>query len=496
MRHPTRTLGPIVGEFFADNLTLRNGDPFVPAEFQQYILDLLYELDAAGALQWTFRLIGIPRGNGKSPLLGGVADFELVTREHRPSIVIGAPSRKQAGIIHQWANDLGKGGALSDYIEVPRVREALGPIKTPHNGGILQVLSADGDLQEGLEPDAIFEDELHVFTTSKQQALHFALMTTLHKKPELPMTIITTAGSDKDSLLGEMFDAMVTTGDIEYSEDRCLMVVRDYETRSLLVWYGAPDDVDAADPAIWRACNPAPWITDESLLLAARRLPESEFRRKNLNQWVKGEDAAIQQTAYDACYDPGLYAHIPPGSEIWVGVDLGEKRDTSGVARVSPLDDGRLRCAASVFVSEKRGGMQTTLPQVEAELRRLCDLYHVRRINFDGWQMRDLAARLLSEGMPMCEFAQNNTNMVPASQATFDMIANGELVHDGDKVLRAHVLGTGGETTATGGWRFAKAKTKSGNRDLSKQNDAAIALAEAIAGYREDNQAGGDLWVL
>jgi phage terminase large subunit-like protein len=133
---------------------------------------------------------------------------------------------------------------------------------------------------------------------------------------------------------------------------------------------------------------------------------------------------------------------------------------------------------------------------VERELRRLCETYHVRRINFDGWQMRDLAARLVSEGMPMFEFAQNNTNMVPASQLTFDMIANGQLVHDGDKTLRAHVLGTGGEATATGGWRFVKAKNKIGNRDPSKQNDACIALAMAIAAWAEDNKPGGDLWVL
>ena len=493
MRQPTRTLGPIVGEFFADNLTLRNGQPFIPAEFQQFILDLLYELDESGALQWTFRLIGIPRGNGKSPTIGGMADFELVTREHSPRIAIGAPSRKQAGIIHGWANDLAKSGPLRDYVVSPRVREAFGPIKTPHNDGMLTVLSADGDMQEGLELDVVFEDELHVFTSKKQQSLHFALMTTLHKKPEVPMTIITTAGSDKDSLLGEMFDAMVKLGEVEYSEDRCLMVVRDYETRSLLIWWGAPDDADVSDPAVWRACNPAPWITDEALMLAARRLPESEFRRKNLNQWVKGEDAAIQPAAWDALADPGLYAHIPDGSEVWVGIDNGGRRDTGAIAWVSPLPDGRLRAAAKVFSAGD--GHATAAPIIEYELRTMAERVHIRRGHYDPWQMADTAERLASDGMPLSEFAQNATNMVPASQLTFDLINSSGLVHDGDKMLRSHVLGTAAEVTPTGGWRFVKAKTKSGNRDLSKNNDAMIALAMAIAAYHADNAPSSEAWV-
>jgi phage terminase large subunit-like protein len=100
--------------------------------------------------------------------------------------------------------------------------------------------------------------------------------------------------------------------------------------------------------------------------------------------------------------------------------------------------------------------------------------------------MDDIAPRLASEGLPMVEFAQNNANMVPASQLVFDMIGNNELVHDGDKTLRAHVLGTGGETTATGGWRFVKAKTRTGTRDMSKNNDACIALTMALAAWKAD----------
>jgi len=138
--------------------------------------------------------------------------------------------------------------------------------------------------------------------------------------------------------------------------------------------------------------------------------------------------------------------------------------------------------------------METTLPQVEAHLRWLRDNFELLRVNFDPWQMRDMAARLASEGFPMVEFPQNNTNMVPASQGAFDLVAHQAVVHNGDPVLRAHILGTGGEITATGGWRFTKAKTRTGHRDLTKQNDAAIAYAMVVGGYQIDMQAGGEPW--
>jgi phage terminase large subunit-like protein len=370
----------------------------------------------------------------------------------------------------------------------------MGPITCPSNDGILKALAADGLLQHGRNPSVIIFDELHAFTTGKQEELYYSQTTTLHKRPDSVMFTITTAGADKESLLGEKYDAVLKTHVLEYRDGGCLTIGRDEEGKSLLIWYGAPEDADVSDPAVWRACNPASWITDENLRLAAHREPESVFRRLYLNQWVKGEDAAIQPAAWDALADPGLYSHIPDGSEIWLGVDNGGRRDTGAIAWVSPGADGRLRVGSKTFIAPE--GHATAASFIEAELASMATRFHIRRGHYDPWQFGDPAERLTSAGMPLTEFAQNATNMVPASQTTFDLINSGGLVHNGDKVLRSHVLGTAGEITPTGGWRFVKAKTKSGNRDLSKNNDAMIALAMAIAAHHEDNQPGSEPWVM
>lgn len=490
------TLGPAVAEFARSCLLIpegpHEGEPFELERWQQDVTNMIYEVDDRGLPMWKLSVLGIPRGNGKSPLCGVYADHAVVTAVGSPQVLCVAGARTQAGVVHKHANKIAREGPLEDFLEFPRVSEALGPIKCPANGGILRVLSADGDLQQGLVPCFVAEDELHTFKTGKQIGLHFAMTTALHKRDDSRMVVITTAGATKDSLLGELVDAIIERGEVEYRHNRCLLIARDYEAKRLLIWYGAPDEADVRDPKIWRACNPATWISDESLLVAARSNPEAEFRRYYLNQWVQGEQAAIQPAAWDACLRQEC---LMPGVDVWLGVDLGEKRDTSAIVWVALAGDGRLVARSEVFSAEKISGMETTLPQVEACLRRLAETYHVRRVNFDKWQMRDLAARLASEGLPMYECPQNNANMVPASQLTFDLIGNRTIAHDGDKVFRSHVLGTAGEPTATGGWRFSKAKTRSGSRDLSKNNDACIALAMAVVAWRGEN-TGVKPWMM
>jgi phage terminase large subunit-like protein len=493
MTQATGTLGPAVADFFAGNIVItegeKKGQPFILDQWQRDMLDLVYEVDADGHRIWREVLIGIPRGQGKSPLTAGLALYEILSGTGTPTVHCCAAAKEQAHVVHGFAYDMVNDGPLRDWIELPRSRKAMGPITCPSNDGIMKALSADGLLQHGRNPSVIIVDELHAFTTGKQEELYYSQTTTLHKRPDSVMFTITTAGPDKDSLLGEKYDAIIKTHVLEYREHDCLTIGRDEEGKSLLIWYGAPEDADVTDPAVWRACNPASWITDENLRLAAHREPESVFRRLYLNQWVKGDDAAIQPAAWDACMVPGS---IPPKSEIWVGVDNGGLRDTGAIAWACPRPNGKVRVGASIFVAPE--GRATAAPLIEAELRRLGKTYQLRRVNYDKWHLDDMAAVLSAEGYPMQECSQQAVKMVPASQLTFDLINNGQIVHDGDRDFRSQVLGTAGEVTPTGGWRFVKAKTKSGNRDLSKNNDACIALAMALIGWREDNEPGSEPW--
>ncbi|MBT9154995.1 MAG: hypothetical protein DDT39_01685 [Firmicutes bacterium] len=257
-----RTLGPAVADFFAGNLQHTKGanigQPFMLEPWQREIIDLIYEIDSHGRRKWRSVLLGLPRGNGKSPLAAGIGLFELLTRSDAPDIYCAAASRDQASIVHGFAHGMPRGGPLVDFLHFPKSRTSA--ITCTHNNGRMRVLSADGDLQHGLSVSAAIMDELHAFKTNKQEELFFALVTATQKREDSITLIITTAGANKSSLLGEKYEAMIKTHRLEYSGDGCMVTGKNADAGSLLIWIAAPNSADVSDRAVWRACNPATWL--------------------------------------------------------------------------------------------------------------------------------------------------------------------------------------------------------------------------------------------
>ncbi len=480
------TAGGSVATFFRECLRVPagplQGQPFELESWQKSIVDWIYEVDEDGLPAWKITVLGIPRGNGKSPMCAGLADFELTNGYGSPQVYCTAAARSQAGIVHEHANQVARGGPLEDFLEFPRVAQALGPIKNPHNGGVLRVLSADGDLQQGLVPAFVAEDEPHTFKTAKQIGLHFAMTTALHKRPDSRMVMITTAGDSKDSLLGELVDAIITCGEVEYRNQGCLTIARDREAKRLLIWFGAPDDADISDPEVWRACNPASWITDESLRIAAASNPESEFRRFYLNQWVLGENAAIQPAQWDGCMTKGA---IPPESEVWVGVDLGERRDHAGIVIAAPRPNGRLRVKATIFDPAGREraepaparGSQTPrdrrhLPRPRRGLRPLADARPRQPARFRGPADARVQAERLADGPGKRRAVRPDHQPDPRARRRYRPAP--------PRAQRR------GRSSSRGGWRFAKPKTRGGAVNPKKKVDACIALAMATSAYSDE----------
>lgn len=488
-----KTLGPAVASFFAGNLTHRKGPaagkPFVFEPWQQEDINLIYEVDQYGRRVWRNVIWGMPRGQGKSPAAAGLGLLELATRGDAPDVFCAAGSRGQAAIVHGFAFDLPKGGPLEDFMVFPRGRGSA--IRCPSNGGLMRVLSADGDLQHGLSVSVAIVDEPHVFKTAKQEELFFALATATQKRTDSVLLEITTAGANKDSLLGEQYDAVLASHDLSYSEDGCRVVARDYQTGSLMIWRAAPENADVSDQRVWRACNPASWIPLTELERLARTVPESVFRRLVMNQWVVGEDAAFQPGNWDDCQ---LAGEIPLGADVWVGVDIGERRDTSAVLMLWPHDGGKVRVEATVFNPEQEN-VHTLLPLVEAELRRIATDYQLRGVGFDPWQFRRSADILASEGLRMMPIPQNDSQMVPGSQMLHDLVEQKLIEHNGDRVLRKHALAAETKQTSRGAWRVVKPMNAHGRRtDTTRKVDAVIALIIGVLAWNEDESAGGDLW--
>jgi phage terminase large subunit-like protein len=129
-------------------------------------------------------------------------------------------------------------------------------------------------------------DELHAWNTNKQHELFDALDTAVHKRPAAFWLVITTAGHDKTSLLGRLYTSMLEG--LELEEKPGLVVGRDEWNGVLMHWYGAAEDADVDDRKLWRAVNPATFVTTDALRKQRNSpsMSRSTFARLHLNAWV------------------------------------------------------------------------------------------------------------------------------------------------------------------------------------------------------------------
>jgi hypothetical protein len=140
-------------------------------------------------------LILIPRPNGKSTLLAGLALWELL-KNPQAQIVVGAASREQASVLFDIARGMAQHPEVAPLVEVTR-RE----IRT--STGWLKVIAADGPCQHGLIVDLAIVDELHAH---RHDELYIALRTSLQKRPGARMITISTAGARVETPLGRLRD--------------------------------------------------------------------------------------------------------------------------------------------------------------------------------------------------------------------------------------------------------------------------------------------------
>ena len=478
---PRHTVGGAVARFFERRLRHVEGPlagrPLLLEGWQQEDLDLIYEVDEDGHRVWRKVLWGQARGNGKTPVMGGIALVELTSGRDAPKVFIGAGARDQAKIANEFVKGTIKAGPLKDYL-VPQANAVL----YPQFGGSMRVLSADGDLQHGLNVSFGGLDELHVFHTRKQQELYFAIDTAL-KRPWSWRMAITTAGWDKQTLLGEMYDAALQFPDIWVSPDGCLTIAMNREAQTLMIWRGLPDDADPADEDLWRAVNPASWVTMDYLRMQARSLPEGVFRRLHLNQWTGAQAGAITAESWDASWDPS--AEIPEGARVVIAVAMTEMRDAGTVA-IMTMGDQR---TVSFIDVEADPGAPSAEDAVMTVVRDACARYQHRCLVYSPLHFASAAERLSREGVRLYRgpkaskpgFSEADMFMVPASQDLIEHIGQGQIRHNADALIRRQVLAA--ETKIVQGTAWRVVRPSAAGQGKAKRAEAAFALlmADSVA---------------
>lgn len=438
-------------------------------------MDELFRLDDAGRRVYRMALFGLPRKNGKSTLAAALALYLAgPDGEASPEVVIAAGSRDQAAIVFNQAREFVEASpALSDWYTAQRYL-----IRCHDTNGIIKRISADGKLQHGLNPHGIVIDELHAFLTEAQTELYTAMVTSTGAREQPLIVIITTAGHDMESILGQLYRRSLELGDVQRRPG--LTIARDEANKFLFWWHGANKDASIDDDQEWMRANPASWITRDDLRmqLHSPAMDDNSFRRLHLNQWTAARDAWLPAGTWQALVSP---AEIPEGALVSVGVDVALYHDNTAVV-VSHID-----AAGSEIL---RSHVWSANPELPADeycsdkidlfavgdyIRELATRYEVCIVLYDPRFFEAIAQQLADEGLPVAPMHQSSAPMADAYQEFYVAARTGVIRHNGDPILAAHVEGTAAKRTERG-WQVSKLR--------SKKIDACVAACMALYGAR------------
>ena len=390
-------------------------------------------------------LVLLPRGCGKSTLMGAVALWHLLTTP-RAAVYVAAASRDQAAVLF----DIARGMAVAHPDIERRITVTRRELRS--KDGFVKVISSDAPKQHGLIPSLCLVDELHAHPDDD---LYLALATAMMKRPGAKLVTISTAGTGADTPLGRLRARALALPSVK----RTGALTRAQGANMGMLEWSVPDDAPVDDLALAKQANPASWITEQGLAEQAEAVPEIAYRRFHLNQWVAKIGSWLPAGAWQSCAGS---PEFEDGERVWVGVDVGGSRADSAVVWVNE----QLHVGVEVFTGED------AVTDVAAYVPELAERYTIAEAVFDPWRAGQMAREWEQRGIPAVVFPQHDARMIPASQALYDAVVEQRIVHPNDPRLNRHVAAAVARHTRRG-WRIDKA-------ERSENIDAVIALCMAV----------------
>ena len=342
-------------------------------------------------------LISLPRGQGKTTLLAGVALHHLVTVD-RAEVYCAAASQPQARILYEdcvrFARELDHPNIVLRHHEI---RWRPDPARFASFTRIMRVLPAVPLKLHGLTPSLALIDELHAVPDN---GVYEAMKTAQHKRPGSRLVTISTAGVSAGAPPGpgRALPRVTVRGALHGRQGWRIL-----EDVGLVL---VPDDGDIDDMRLVKTANPASWISIASLREQRAAVPEGAFERYHCNQWAAGEGAWIPPGSWQACIGEPTLAD---GERIWI-------ESTSAASGATVV----------VWISERRhvgcwiGHGDQAILDARDVIHELAERYRVVQVAADPWRAGgQVIAEPGQRGIRTSQVAQSDKLMVPASQALY-----------------------------------------------------------------------------
>lgn len=484
--------------FFHDHLRhiegSMNGKPFILQRHQQARIANLFgwvRVDTEGRQVRRYREMFeyIPRKNGKTPEVAGIADCVLFTDDEPGAMnLCAAADTEQASLLFRHASgmvraddELNSRAKIYDSIQMRSIiyESARSSMK---------VISSDARRQHGFNGHFAAVDELHAQNDSELVDVIETSMASLNRKQPL-IVWITTADYMRESPCNRKYEYACKVRDGIVDDARFLPVI-----------YEAERDDDWTSEAVWYKANPnlGVSVSIEYLRRECQKAQddptrENTFRRLHLNQRTEQDVRMIPLAVW--AENTGLHEGETPaewrarmeselaGRECFGGLDLAATTDISAFVLAFRLSESRVVLLPWFWIPgdnardrEKRDrvpyitwvregwvreteGNITDFDVVRRDIAEIGERFNVREIGFDRWGAAQIQTQLAGDGFEVVQFGQGYASMSPATKE-FNRLWSGRLLeHGGNPVLDWMAGNVASETDAAGNIKPSKKKS-------------------------------------
>lgn len=509
---PERTLGWGILNWWANYLRSPDGRGFFLPTLEQTRFALhLYAVNEDGTYTYPSATLRRCKGWGKNPFSAAIALAELcgpVSFSHFD--LRGEPVGKErfaawvtaVACSHDQTRNLFSmfPVLITDKLRQQYKLEVCKTIIYSGAGGRIESCTASATSLEGNRPTFVIQDETQLWQESNGgHALANAIsgnVTKVHGSRKLSLCNAHIPGEDSvaerdyDAFqlvkAGQAFDVGVLYDSLEAPADTPVSEIPSLKDDP----QGYELGVAKLREGIEVARGDSVWLPVDEILDAVMdvRNPVTESRRKHLNQLNAAEDSWIAPYEWDAVADPA--AVLAKGERVTLGFDGSKSGDWSALVACR-IDDGCL-FLIKAWNPEVYGG-EVPRTDVDAVVRSCFERFdvvafradvHMFESYVDAWG-RDFKRVLKVNASPGNPVAFDMRGQVKKRFALdcerfLDAVLEREMTHDGNPVLRQHVLNARRNPT-----NFDAVTIRKASKDSSKKIDAAVCGVLAFGARQE-----------
>lgn len=427
------------------------GKPFKLQDWQyKKIVSPLYgTVNRHGNRQYRTCLVMVARKNGKTSLAAALALYHLFgDGEMGAEIYSAATDRDQASLVFNEAASMVRQSPL--LLSKCKIIDSQKRIVRYETNSFYRAIAADAASAHGYNASCIIYDELHA---AANRDLYDVLSTSMGARRQPLLLIISTAGSDKNSILYEQYGYAKKMLNGTVADDTFLPVIFEVDEKE-----------DWEDEANWFKANPAlgTFRSIEEMRSFYRKAKENaaetnNFKRLYLDQWTAQQTRWLPLEAWNKC--SGVVDRLElKNIKCWAGLDLSSSDDLTAFVLVFNVD-GIYKVMPYFFMPadniEKRvkkdrvpydvwasQGYLFTTPGNVIDYKfiedKICDIakeFEISEIAYDPYNALMLNQKLVEFGFNMVEIRQGMKSLSPPTKQTEVLILSQKLNHGGNPVL-------------------------------------------------------------